>query len=338
MSLTYSGELSLGAICPLGVAGAATAAADLVVRLGLLVNLNAYVLLSPPSFSANLAAAVELIAKLTLSLALIPPVVFPSISLQLAGNLTIIAQLEASIAVLTPLVDLFDAAGVFVYAFDGVTSSFGRSVARALSGGFPGAGGATAHANAIILATVTPATWTALQAFVEGAPVPHPGAGIVYGGSTSIVSLVPIIRRALFGVYLNLKARLAGLVSMMAKFTATPPTAAFGIAAMGSARASLQAAIDGALPDLILSAVVGAIAALNAAAALIVQLQALFSTAGVFVYKYDGATSQLGPALTSSLASGWPDGSPPATNANAILLGTVTPATWTALQAFFGGA
>jgi hypothetical protein len=336
MGLSYSGELSLGPLCPLPVAGAATAAADLVTRLALFASLNVSLAALPPSYSASLSATIALIAQLTVTLPLIPP--FPGISLQLAGNLSVIAQLEAQIAVLTPLVSLFDAAGIFVYAFDGVTSSFGRSVARALSAGFPGAGGATAHANAIILATVAPATWAALQAFIEGAPTPPPGIGVIYGGSTSIVSLVPIIRRALFGVYLDLKARLSGLLSMVATFTATPPTVAFGISALANAKASLQAAITAGLPDVILDAVASAIAALNAAAALIVQLQALFGTAGIFVYKYDGATSGLGPALTSSLAGGWPDATPPTTNANAILLGTVTPSTWTALQAFFGGA
>jgi hypothetical protein len=335
MGLTYSGALSLGPLCPLAVSGAVACAADLVARLSLFVDLNASLVLSPPSYAAHIAAAIAFIAQLTISLPLLPP--FPGIDLQLAGAVSIIAQLEAQIAILTPLVNLFAAAGIFVYGFDGVTSSFGRSVQRALAAGFPGAGGASAHANAIILATVAPATWTALKSFFEGAPVPPPGAGVVYGGSTSIVSLMPIIKRALFGVYLSLQARLAGFVSMVARFTASPPTAQFGIDAMVSLKATLQAAVP-PVPGFFLSAVAGAMAALNAAAALIVQLQALFGIAGIFVYKYDGATSQLGPALTTSLASGWPDSSPPTLNANAILLGTVTPSTWTALQAFFGGA
>jgi hypothetical protein len=337
MGLVYSGALSLGPLCPLAVSGAAAAAADLVTRLGVFTDMSAFLVATPPSFAVALSDTIALIASLTLNIALLVPT---PITVQVSGAVAIIAQLEAQIALLTPLIDLFDAAGIFVYAFDGVTSSFGRGMARALSAGFPGAAGASAHANAIILATVTPATWTGLKAFFQGMPVPPAGAGVVYGGSTSIVSLIPILRRALFGVYSSLQARLAGYVKLVAQFSGTLPTPVGAIDAMTGLKAALQAAIAAGPPaaDFFLQAAIAGIAALNAAAALVAQLQALFGIAGIFVYKFDGATSELGPAITTSLASGWPDSSPPTLNANALVLGTVTPSTWTALQAFFGGA
>lgn len=338
MTLAYAGALSLGPLCPIAVTGAAACAADLVTRLGLFTELSVNLQLVPPSFTAALSATVALIAQLTVSIALIPP--FPGIDLQLAGNLTAIAELQAQLALITPLINLFDAAGIFIYAFDGATPTFGRSVTQALRSGFPGAGGASAHANALILATVSPATWESLLAFFEGAPRPPAHAGLVFGGATSIVSLMPIIKRALFGVYLNIKVRLAALLSLVARFTLSPPTASFGLDVLLKLKGSLQAAVQKGEPSagFFFDAMVRLMGTLNDAAALIVKLQGLFGIAGIFVYKFDGKTSELGPALSTSLANGWPDGSPPTLNANALLLGTVTPSTWDAMQAFFGGA
>lgn len=338
MGLVYSGELSIGALCPLAVSGAAAAAGELTTQLGFLTSLTTSLGLSPPSFTANATAAAALIAALTLAVPVLPP--FPSVSLMLAGNVTAIASLEAQIALLSPLMNLFDEAGVFVYAFDGRTTTLGPSVTNALATGFPGAAGARQNANAVLLATVTPATWTSLLAFLQGVPAPGPGAGLVYGGAATLGSLAPFVLRALGGVYADLKGRLAGLISMVAKFTATPPTVLIAISDVHAIAASLAAAISAGLPGaaFIFDAVAKAVTAIGVAAAVIVQLQALFGTAGVFVYKYDGATGQLGQAITSSVAGGWPDGTPASSRANAILLGATTPATWTALQAFFGGA
>lgn len=338
MGLVYSGELSIGALCPLAVSGATAAAAELATRVTLLASLTASLGLSPPSLSTTATASAALAAALIFGFPTFPP--FPSVSLQLAGNVTAIATLEAQIAILSPLMSLFDEAGVFVYAFDGRTTTLGPSVAGALATGFPGAAGARQSANAILLATVAPSTWASLLGFLQGVPSPGPGAGLVYGGAATIGSLAPFVLRALGGVYADLKGRLAGLISMVAKFTATPPTALSGISVAGDIGASAAAGISAGLPGaaFILDAVGKAVTAIGAAAAVIVQLQALFGTAGVFVYKYDGATGQLGQAITSSLVGGWPDGTPATVRANAVLLGATTPATWTAVSTFFGGA
>lgn len=340
MGLSYSGELSLGALCPLAVTGAAAAAAELTARLALFASLQASLVLSPPALAVNLVAAAELIVSLTASLTALPPVPpFPSITLQLAGSVTAIAELEAQVAILSPLMSLLDGAGVFVYGFDGGTATLGPLVSGALAAGFPGTGGARVHANAILLATVAPATWTSMKTFFAGVPS-RSGAGLVYGGATSIGSLCPVVLRALFGVYSSMKARLSGLIAMVAKYTATIPTPVIAITDVVSYAAAVTAAIARGGPDgaFVIDAVAKTVTLISAAAALIVALRALFAVAGVFVYKYDGLTGQLGASITSSLAGGWPNGAPASAHANAILLGATTPATWTALQAFFGGA
>lgn len=339
MGLVYTGELSIGPLCPLAVSGAAAAAAELATQITLLASLTASFGLSPPSLSVTETASAALAVALTIGLPTTPP--FPAVSLLLAGNVTAIATLAAQVALLSPLMDLLGQAGVFVYAFDGRTSTLGPSVTNALATGFPGAAGARQSANAIMLATVAPSTWTSLLAFLQGVPKPGPGAGIVYAGSTTIGSLCPFVPRAIGGVYADLKGRLAGLISMVAKFTATPPTALSAISVAGDINAAAAAAISGGLPSgvpFIIDAVAGTVTAINAAVAVIGQLQALFGTAGVFTYKYDGPAGQLGQAISSSLAGGWPDATPPTANAKAIILGTTTPAAWTALSAFFGGA
>lgn len=341
MGLSYSGELSLGALCPLAVTGAVTAAAELTTRLTLFASLQASLVLSPPTLAVNLVAAAELIVSLTASLTAVPPVPpFPSITLQLAGSVTAIAALEAQILILSPLMALLDEAGVFVYGFDGRTSILGPSVTSALATGLPGSIGPRANANALLLATVAPSTWDSMKTFFAGVPSPGPGAGLVYGGATSIGSLCPVVLRALFSVYSSMKARLSGLIAMVVKYTATLPNPVIAITDVVSYAAAVTAAIARGGPDaaFVVDAVAKTVTVINAAAALITKLQALFGAAGVFVYKYDGLTGQLGPSITSSLAGGWPNGAPPSAHANAILLGATTPATWTALQAFFGGA
>jgi hypothetical protein len=104
--------------------------------------------------------------------------------------------------------------------------------------------------------------------------------------------------------------------------------------------AQLQAGVTLGLPSVSydLSACATLSASLSASLAVLTTLQGLFGTGGVFAYTYSGTGAGLGPALTTELATQWRDGTPSSASANAIILGTVSPATWTAMTAFFGGA
>lgn len=175
MALDYLGELSLRSAMPAvsvafaaGIGGIQAALPDIEARLTALLAFSP----QPVDFAANIALAQSIVVSIQSALALgISP---PDISAQ-------IAIVEALVEALAAVVDsintqlnvvigtdaLLDAAGVFLYAWDGQAGDLGTAVDTALSSGFPGGTGPTQDSNALVLATTTPSTWTAMSSLFK---------------------------------------------------------------------------------------------------------------------------------------------------------------------------
>ena len=175
--ITYLGSLSIGAAVPgaaalaaAGQAGINLALPDIQARLAALVQFTP----QPVDFQAQLILAQQIVASIEAAIALgLAP---PSIDAQLAIVAALVAELEAAIAnvhaQLTIIVDiaaLLGTAGVHAYAYSGRADDLGGEFAAELVGGFPG-GGPTDSTNALLLATTSGATWTAMQGVFKTTP------------------------------------------------------------------------------------------------------------------------------------------------------------------------
>lgn len=134
----------------------ASAYADLQARVTALLAFNP----APINFGAQLAIAVQMQESLQLAITLGLPV--PSISAQIAIMAALVASLETQLAIILGLQNALTVAGVFAYAYEGRADALGPEFATELSSGFPG-GGPADFTNALVLATVTPACWAAMQ-------------------------------------------------------------------------------------------------------------------------------------------------------------------------------
>jgi hypothetical protein len=181
MTATYVGSLSLDAEIPgaslaaaAGAGGINAAFPDLAARLAALTaQIAALATLPPlPSFPDMLAKAEALVAALTVAIAtpgLPPP---PSIASSIAALAATVADLTAMTAalnvqlnVITSFQSLLAASGVEVIAFDGDVSAFAAEVSTVLTSHIP-----SGHCNALVLATVNGATWTAMSTVFKVTP------------------------------------------------------------------------------------------------------------------------------------------------------------------------
>jgi hypothetical protein len=175
--ITYLGSLTLGALIPKGAeAGAAAVAAielalpDLQARLAALASFAP----SPGNFAADIALAQGIVTSIEAAIAVgISP---PSLDAQIAIVAALVAELEAALAainaqlsIVTDFLALLDTGGVFAYAFSGNANALGGEFATELASGFPG-GGATDPTNALLFATTTPATWSAMSTVFKVTP------------------------------------------------------------------------------------------------------------------------------------------------------------------------
>jgi hypothetical protein len=171
MSLAFLGSLTLSVAVPgaasvasAGAAGINGALPDIESRLASLGDFTP----APISFAADLALAQSVVAGVTLAIAT-PGLTPPDISAQLAIIAALVASLEAQIGavnaelgIVTDFLAVLATGGVFGYAYAGRADGIGSAISAELAGGFPGGTGADA-ANALVLATTTPATWGAMQ-------------------------------------------------------------------------------------------------------------------------------------------------------------------------------
>jgi len=149
-----------------GIEGILGALPQIKAELDALASFTA----TPISFEADIAIAQQLIVGLTaaLSAGITPPSIDAQIAIiqaRVAALLAIIASINANLQIVINTKSLLDAAGLFVYIYNGQVDQFGPEFTTELSGGV--GGGPTQQCNAMVMLTTTPATWTALSGLMD---------------------------------------------------------------------------------------------------------------------------------------------------------------------------
>ena len=157
MTITYLGSVSVGATVPGVGAALAVSLQDLNARITALLSFSP----GEVNFAAELQIANQILANI--QAAIIVGITPPSISVQVGIIAALLAALEAQLQVIAQLQNLFLAAGVDVFVYDGTVGNMGAEVTAALSGGLPSGGTGATHCDALILATSVSATFTAMQ-------------------------------------------------------------------------------------------------------------------------------------------------------------------------------
>jgi hypothetical protein len=178
MSLDYLGSLSLAVALPgadgaavAGEAGINGALPDIEARLDAMADFAPV----DVDFAADLSFANDTVSAITLAIGT-PGITPPSLGDQITIMAGIVADLTAAVsavnanlAIVTGFISLLATAGVFGYAYAGPANGLGGALTTELASGFPG-GSPTDSTHAIVLATTTPATWTAMQAVFKTTP------------------------------------------------------------------------------------------------------------------------------------------------------------------------
>lgn len=336
MGLSYVGSINLGVLSPLSLSVAGALTASLQADIQLLVDLIVSMGITPPTIAASITVAIDLIANLTLAV----NVGLPYVDVQVTLLLSLIAELTAELALCLPFSLLLAAnatAGIFSYAYNGTGAAFGAATTLALGSWPDGASGSVAS-NALIIATVSPSVWADVEAFFSIIPPSLP-SGLTYFSNANLNLLCGLAVESTGNVIADLNARLNGALALSASLTLHPPTLSGSLDAVIALLASLEAALELGLPGVSfqLEAVAKAKAALEAQLSLLFEFTASMSGGGAYVYTYSGPGNGLGAALTSELATSWPGGAGSDLPANALVLGTTSGATWTAMSSFFGG-
>ena len=363
MGLSYVAKLALSAILPSSVTAVASASASLsatlpVVALDLAgaTTLSAQISVTPPNLSAEIATVATLVANLTAAATILPPVLFVDVQLPELGALLaqltpIVADLSASLALTLPLAGLFVDAGLSVWSFSGTSPELGPLLSAALADGMPDGAPKRATVTGYILASTAGATWTGLQSFFPSLPGSQPSSTLVPLGSLTIGALVGLLSSGMLAANLrleielgSLRARLEGALAAQASLTINPPSLVANIAIAAQLAASLAATVSYIPPSVAIAAAAALVAdittlqgQINADVSALANITTALSTAGVLAFTYDGTAEELGSAVTSAIASGWPDGTGPGAATNAVVILASGGGTASALASLFGG-
>jgi hypothetical protein len=154
MSLTYLGNVSIGATIPGVNASLVIAMQDLEARIAALAAFNP----GSVDFNVSLQLALDIVSNLQASLGLTPP----SISLQISLVLQLLGLLKLQLQVLLQLKDALVVAGVDAYSYAGRVDQLGPELATELATGLPSGAPGSAASNALVLITSIGSTWTAM--------------------------------------------------------------------------------------------------------------------------------------------------------------------------------
>lgn len=163
---------------------------------------------------------------------------------------------------------------------------------------------------------------------------------LTYVGGLALPAVVPSVELSIGAPAIAINAELSGNLAVNASFSISPPDVAFYIDALVAVEAQLAAAIGLSLPSISfsLSDELALIASLEAALGLLVTLEGLLSASiGMYAFQYTGVASSMGAAVTSELASTWPDGAPTSANCNAMIFGGVSSVAQTQILDFMNG-
>lgn len=364
MSLNYVGEIPLGVMCAPSLTAVASISAsfaavlpqiaiDLEAALQCSISLG----ISPPNLAADIALCVQLLIDLNIAIS----VSLPSLDFQLAAVLALIAQLSpilasisASLSLSLPLAELFATAGIQAYQYSGSGGQFGALMGSTISEFFPDGTPASDDVFAIVLASTAPSVWTGMGTFftlIEGGQAP---GTVEYLGDISIGAMVGLLSGGILSANLALNfqlgqitAQIQGALALSASLSASPPSISGSLTIVANLKASLEAYLTLGgfiLPTAAITAIAnlviqltGLVAELQANITLMANLTIALGVSGVLAYTYTGAGSAFGPALTASLAGGWPDSTAPTQPSNALVLVATGTAGQAGLNAFFPG-
>lgn len=320
----------------LGVSAALTA--SLTVDLQILIDLAINIGIIPPTLAFSLDVVIGLFANLNIGLTCTPPIIYLDVQIGLTASLII--ELGIELALCLPfeiLLDLNANAGIFAYAYNGTGASFGAATTAAITPWPDGTAG-NVDSNALIIAAVQPSVWSDIETFFDIIPPSLP-EGLTYLASLNLGLLCGLAVKSTGPLIADLHARLRGALALAVSVSLQLPTIAFQLSAVIQLLAALEAALELGLPGITfqLEAIAKATLALEAKLALLLKFTLSMSGGGAYIYTYSGPGSGLGPALTTELATSWPGGAEATLPANALVLGTTSGITWTAMSAFFGG-
>ena len=160
---------------------------------------------------------------------------------------------------------------------------------------------------------------------------------LVYVGSLPVPLLCPTLQLCIGLPCIDVNASLSGSLALNASLTISPPTAALYLSADVEASILLGLSITNVppLPTVQFDASVSAAieASLDLSLSLLadfgfglgLSLSGLLSVhVGIYAFTYEGPGDALGAALTSALATSWPDGSPSSVPCSAVILGAAS--------------
>lgn len=164
MTATYVGGMSLGDAMPGVMAPILQAMGDVQAKITACASFS--VGITPPSLTANIAAAASILANCTLALSAgIEP---PSIDLQFQIIADAVIVLQLQLQIILDFLNLLGA-GVHVYAVSAQTDAVGGELTSALVAGVPG-GAPSDLANALVLITTIPADWAKIAQVFKTTP------------------------------------------------------------------------------------------------------------------------------------------------------------------------
>jgi len=155
---------------------------------------------------------------------------------------------------------------------------------------------------------------------------------LVYVGALPLVAICPIVNLSIGEVSVAIQAAFSGALDLNASLSITPPTLTIILAALAQIQAEISAAIALGLPSISFNASFAAslVAKLELAFTLLINLEALLSAhIGIFAYSYSGLANAMGAAVSTELATQWPDGTPSSGASNALIFGAVNNITLT---------
>jgi hypothetical protein len=358
MTMELVGSLSVGQLVPIAVQAAGqlsatvgSVRATLNGQLQAKLKLQARLTITPPQFALTLSALAQVTGKLqaAASAGVVPPsfVLGVDVVLKNAARLqAYLGRLQAQVEAAASITSLLATAGIDSYSFGGTTRDFGTAVTTATSSGLPSGGGPSAHCDALIMATTSPAAWAALGLVMATGG----GSGLTYNGSVALAAAIPVAASLSAGVSIaaamalpSVTLQITSLAQVAISLGLSPPSLAANITALAQITASMTLAMAGGISPpgvgvdlqiagnlVLIAALEAQVMALDASLAIVASLNAAFGIGGIVVYHYNGSVSGLGPAIAAATGGGLSGGTAN-DNANALVLATTSSATWTAM-------
>jgi hypothetical protein len=163
---------------------------------------------------------------------------------------------------------------------------------------------------------------------------------LTYVADLSLLALCPSVALSIGVPAIAFSADFSGNVALNASLSVSPPTVAIYFSALEDLLVQLNLAISFGAPSFSFSVsdVLSFQAQLELALSLLVTLEGLLSASiGVYAFTYSGVANGMGSALTTELATQWPDGAPTTASCNAWIFGAMSSIAQTQLAAFLNG-